>query len=131
MSREVLLAASTARQAPPCGASVGPTFLCSWTERPPDASGRRLRTGPGAAGSAQPLQGERCELELRACSIVLDMLALALIERADVEGLVATGVRARRALSRIGHTPAVPPVDEPVATPAQLLLAVAERELAR
>jgi hypothetical protein len=43
-------------------------------------------------------QHARRELELRACSIVLDLLALALIDRTDVEALTSGAIRARRAL---------------------------------
>jgi hypothetical protein len=50
----------------------------------------------------------RREIELRACSIVLDLLALALIDRTDVEALTSAGIRASRGLREMDL-----PVDEP------------------
>jgi hypothetical protein len=55
-------------------------------------------------------QHARRELELRACSIVLDLLALALIDRTDVEALTSAGIHARRALREMNV-----PVDAPSA----------------
>lgn len=37
------------------------------------------------------------ELQLRACSIVLDLLELALVDRCDIEAILNPSIRARRA----------------------------------
>jgi hypothetical protein len=56
------------------------------------------------------------ELELRARSIVLDLLALALVDRTDVEALTSGGIRARRALCEMNvevDAPSVGALDVP------------------
>jgi hypothetical protein len=67
-------------------------------------------------------QHARRELELRACSIVLDLLALALIDRTDVEALTSGGIRAHRALREINvpvYAPSIRALDVPCLQPAR------------
>jgi hypothetical protein len=62
----------------------------------------------------------RRELELRARSIVLDLLALALIDRTDVKALVSCGMRAHRALGQMDvpvDTPSLRALDVPCHQP--------------
>jgi hypothetical protein len=88
----------------------------------------------------------RCELELRACSIVLDLLALALIDRADVDAIVGVSIEARLASRRLAPPAGAQRVGDIAAAegspdaleaaavrwasmPAQALVRIAEREL--
>lgn len=50
------------------------------------------------AHTTEPSQPEP---ELRACAIVLDLLELALLDRCDVDALVKSSIRARRAARRM------------------------------
>jgi hypothetical protein len=59
------------------------------------AACRHLHADAGVLSASRHARGE---IELGACSIVLDLLALALIDRSDVQALTTAGVRAHRAL---------------------------------
>jgi hypothetical protein len=97
--------------------------------------------------STPQLERLRYEVELRASSIVLDLLALALIDRTDVDAILAAGVQALQrgrqmaplsARASVGGAPApVELFDAPASgcagsarTAAQLLVRDAERDLA-
>jgi hypothetical protein len=75
-------------------------LLFSWTDACPGAV--RVYLQRDDALPSTPLERRRRrELELRACSIVLDLLALALIDRTDVEGIVRASIAVRRSERRI------------------------------
>ncbi len=92
------------------------------------------------------LERARRELEVTACSTVLDLLALALIDRDDIDAIIQASIRANRAQRRMnlpGEWPSIAPDDSSPArgrmfatdrsraanTLAQSLLRAAEQEI--
>jgi hypothetical protein len=108
------------------GSSTGSTdsvraaaILYSSTDDRLGAAWSYLRADPEMLSAPQHA---RRELELRACSIVLDLLALALIDRTDVEALTSGGIRARRALHEMNvqvDAPSVRALDVPCHRPVR------------
>jgi len=97
----------------------GDAFPCSELEDRPGTAHAHLNCARELPSTPQ-LERLRWEVELRASSIVLDLLALALIDRADVDAIVAAGVQALPRTRQIAPLGARAPV-RGVPAPDELL----------
>jgi hypothetical protein len=93
MSQALAPTDTTPRRA---GAPLAPNLVCSWNEEGVNAARMHHTAQRGIAGASQVELA--LDEQMRACSVVLNMLELALIDRSDVDAVLKSSIRARRAV---------------------------------